>query len=71
MEPGAGRTITYTITTEYPGVWDGFVTEMMTSEGIDAGDYSTDTSVDGQFSVDMSNLDNVIIRSTVFQMYIR
>lgn len=64
----AGTTLTLTVETDYNTLWEDIFVHMMNDEGVPAGDYSTDTSVVGEFSIDIDNVDQLEIRTSVFKL---
>lgn len=64
----AGTTLTLTVETDYNTLWEDIFVHMMNDEGVPAGDYSTDTSVVGEFSIDIDNVDKLEVRTSVFKL---
>ncbi|MGA1821684.1 MAG: hypothetical protein ACMUIG_04080 [Thermoplasmatota archaeon] len=63
-----GTTLTLTVNTDYNTLWEDLFVGIMNDEGIPAGDYTTDTSVADEFSLDINNVDRLEIRTAVLKL---
>jgi len=64
----AGTTLMLTIDTAYNTLWEDVFVSMLTEEGVPPGDYSTDTGIPGEFSIDIDNVDRLEVRTAVFKL---